>query len=156
MPLQLFLRNAAITAQSPTFPIFVISYIILSTSHYLYTLYDLRSLSSHYAFLYHFLVVCPLVMVPLVLSITERQRFEDLGYTARWNGEAVQICIGYCLFSSVSWAYISAYGPRVGDFTSALKVSSGWLIMMGVNLVPLWFVARPHKPSKLTRKGGAV
>jgi hypothetical protein len=145
MSLQLFFRNAAVTAQSPTFPIFVISYIILLTSRYLYKLYDIASLSDHYAFLYHFLIVCPLVVVPLALSMNERRRFQDLGYTVRWNREAVQICIGYCLLSSISLAYVWAYTSGDGASAATAKVSIGWVGLMGVNLVPLWFVARPQK-----------
>jgi hypothetical protein len=152
MPPQLFIRNAAITAQSPTFPIFVSSYIILSTSHYLYKLYDIANTNSHYAFPYHLLIVCPLTVVPFALSITERQRFQDLGYTVRWNREAIQICVGYCLITSVLWAYVSAYRSGDGAVGAVVKVSIGWEGLMGVNLVPVWFMARPQKGKKESRK----
>jgi hypothetical protein len=140
MTLQHFLRNATLTTQGPTFPIFVISYLLLFISYYLYTLCDLGSYSNHYAFLYHSLVLAPLIAVPFALSVIERRRFEDLGYRFRWNKEAVGICIGYGLVTSVSGAYI--------------KVSMAWLGLMGVNLVPLWFAARPQNPRRLTRKEG--
>jgi hypothetical protein len=145
MSLQLFIRNAAVTARSPLFPLFVISYVVMSTSYYLYKLYDIASLGDHYAFLYHSLVLGPLIVVPLALSIAERRRFQDLGYVVRWNREAVQICIGYCLFSSISWAYVGAYGLSIGGaFAAVVKVSIGWMGLIGANLVPLWFMARPR------------
>jgi hypothetical protein len=154
MTLEHFLRNATLSTQSPTFPIFVISYLLLFTSHYLYKLFDLGSYSNHYAFLYHSLVLAPLIAVPFALSITERRRFEDLGYRFRWNKEAVGVCIGYGVLVSVSGAYI--WTRLLGDeaFASAFKVSMAWLGLMGVNLMPLWFRARSLKPMKVTRKEG--
>jgi hypothetical protein len=154
MTLQHFLRNATLTTQSPTFPIFVISYLLLFISYYLYTLFDLGSYSNHYAFLYHSLVLAPLIAVPFALSVIERRRFEDLGYRFRWNQEAVGICIGYGLVTSVSGAYMWTWSLGDGAFASAFKVSMAWLGLMGVNLVPLWFAARPQNPRRLTRKEG--
>lgn len=138
----IFFHNASLTAQSATFPIFVISYIGLSTSYYLYRVCDLASLSTHYAFIYHILASM-LVVVPFVLSIRERSRFEDLRYIYRCNSEAVRIYIGYCLLSSMSWAYIWAYLLGDGAFAAASNISLGWVALIGVNLVPLWFLARP-------------
>jgi hypothetical protein len=151
MTLEHFLRNATLTTQGPTFPIFIISYLLIFTSHYLYVLYDIASYSNHYAFLYHF-PASSLIAVPFALSFTERRRFESLGYSFRWNQEAICVCIGYCLVTSVSGAYVWTYWIGDGAFAAACKVSSGWLGLMGVNLVPLWFGARPLKPMKLTRK----
>jgi hypothetical protein len=156
MTLEHFLRNATLTTQSPTFPIFVISYLLLFTSHYLYTLFDLGSYSNHYAFLYHSLVLAPLIAVPFALSVIERRHFENLGYTFRWNKEAVGVCIGYGLVTSVSGAYVWTWILGDGAYAAALKVSMAWVGLMGVNLVPVWFAARPQKMVEMARKGGDV
>jgi hypothetical protein len=151
MTLQHFLRNATLTTQSPTFPIFVISYLLLFTSYYLYELFDLGSYSNHYAFLYHFLASL-IIAVPFALSITERRRFEDLGYAFRWNKEAICVCIGHSLVTSVSGAYMWTWSLGDGAFALAFKVSMAWVGLMGVNLVPLWFGARPQKSTRSMRK----
>lgn len=149
-----FYHNAALTTQSTTFPVFVISSVILSASYYLYRLYDIASLSSHYAFLYHILA-SSFFAVPFALSVRERIRFEALGYIYRWNAEAVWTYTCYCMVTSISWAYAWAYLSGHGEFAAALNVLIGSSILIGVNLVPLWFLARPLKP-KLSRKGGST
>lgn len=146
-----FRRNIALTAESTTFPIFVISPVVLSTSYYLYGLYDIESLSPHYAFLYH-TMASPLILVPFALSVKEKNRFESLGFTHRWNAEAFWTYTCYCLLASVSWAYMWAYGSGQGAFAEALNVLIGWFVLMGVNLVPLWLLARPQEPKKTVKE----
>lgn len=152
MVLNDFYRNAALTAESTTFPIIVISPVVLSTSYYLYRLYDIASLSHHYAFVYH-LVASPFVVVPFALSMRERARFEDLGYSYRWNAKAVWTYTCYSLVTSILWAYIWAYLPGKGAYAEALNVSIGWCVLMGVNLVPLWYLARPQDPEQQLKEG---
>lgn len=148
MAMNNFLHNVASTTRSAHFPIIIISPLALSISYYLYRLYDVSNLSQHYAFLYHILV-SPLVMVPFALSIRERTRLEDLGYTYRCNAKAVGIYVGYCLLTAITWAYIRTYWLESGALASTLNVLMGWSIVMGVNLVPLWILAKPLKPKQL-------
>lgn len=146
-----FCRNIALTAESTTFPIFAISPVVLSTSYYLYRLYDIASLSHHYAFLYHTLA-SPFIVVPFALSVKEKTRFESLGYTFRWNAEAIWTHACYCLLTSMFWAYMWTYLSGQGAITEALNVSIGWFVLMGVNLVPLWFLARPQEPKQVMKE----
>lgn len=146
-----FYRNMTLTAKSPTFPILAISAVILCTSYYLYRLYEIASLSPHYAFLYHVLA-SPFIVVPFALSVKEKNRFESLGYTYRWNTEASWIYACYCLLASISWAYMRAYGSEEGAFAEALYVLIGWFVLMGVNLVPLWLLATLREPKQAVKE----
>jgi hypothetical protein len=96
----------------------VISPVVLFTSHYIYELHAAINPSQYVAFLYHSLLF-GLILMPLALSASEGNRFEDLSYNFPSGRRSIGVRTGYLILGSIPWSYISNYWLNSGTALAA-------------------------------------